>query len=206
MRPRAPSSWVRPTSRFCACPTTRRARAVAMVAGGDTRVIDASTAHRVADGWTYGFAEMDRGQRAAIRDARYVANPGCWPQGPTRVSAPAGSRRPAAGRLSRHRQRHIGLYRRRPLDDRGLCRQRRGGAGISALRAGAEAQARAGAEALRAAHRRSADAAGRRQFCARHGHRGAAPARPSHAGSDGTRVARRDRRPLCRDRRIRWWR
>jgi N-acetyl-gamma-glutamyl-phosphate reductase len=45
------------------------------------RVIDASTAHRVADGWVYGFAELDRGQADAIRQARRVANPGCYPTG-----------------------------------------------------------------------------------------------------------------------------
>ncbi len=55
---------------------------VALVADGTTRIVDASTAHRVADGWTYGFAEMDAGQRDRIAAARYVSNPGCWPQGP----------------------------------------------------------------------------------------------------------------------------
>ena len=44
-----------------------------------TRVIDASTAHRVADGWTYGLPELDVGRRDAIRDAQFVANPGCYP-------------------------------------------------------------------------------------------------------------------------------
>ncbi len=44
-----------------------------------TRVIDASTAHRVAHGWTYGLPELDAGQRDAIREARFVANPGCYP-------------------------------------------------------------------------------------------------------------------------------
>jgi N-acetyl-gamma-glutamyl-phosphate reductase len=43
-----------------------------------TRVIDASTAHRVADGWVYGLPELTGGQRAAIRGAKYVANPGCY--------------------------------------------------------------------------------------------------------------------------------
>ncbi len=47
-------------------------------AGGTTRLIDASTAHRVADGWVYGLPELARGQRDAIRAARYVANPGCY--------------------------------------------------------------------------------------------------------------------------------
>ncbi|MCR4266030.1 N-acetyl-gamma-glutamyl-phosphate reductase [Nitratireductor sp. ZSWI3] len=55
---------------------------VALIENNTTRVIDASTAHRVADGWTYGFAEMDRAQADAIRTAGRVANPGCWPQGP----------------------------------------------------------------------------------------------------------------------------
>ena len=46
-----------------------------------TRVIDASTAFRVNPDWAYGFAEMDKGQRAKIASASRVTNPGCWPQG-----------------------------------------------------------------------------------------------------------------------------
>ncbi|HEY8127743.1 MAG TPA: N-acetyl-gamma-glutamyl-phosphate reductase [Hyphomicrobium sp.] len=45
------------------------------------KIIDASTAHRVADGWVYGFAEMTPGQADAIRKATRVANPGCYPTG-----------------------------------------------------------------------------------------------------------------------------
>ena len=45
------------------------------------RVLDASTAHRVAPGWVYGFAELEPGQADAIRAARCVANPGCYPTG-----------------------------------------------------------------------------------------------------------------------------
>lgn len=55
---------------------------VALIENGTTRVIDASTAHRVAEGWTYGFPEMDAAQMKAIASAKRVANPGCWPQGP----------------------------------------------------------------------------------------------------------------------------
>ena len=55
--------------------------AVALIENGTTRVIDASTAHRVADGWTYGFAELEPGHREKLANARYVANPGCWPTG-----------------------------------------------------------------------------------------------------------------------------
>ncbi|GAB4167001.1 MAG: N-acetyl-gamma-glutamyl-phosphate reductase [Thalassobaculales bacterium] len=45
------------------------------------RLLDASTAHRIAEGWTYGFAEMVKGQAAAIAGAARVANPGCYPTG-----------------------------------------------------------------------------------------------------------------------------
>lgn len=45
------------------------------------RIVDASTAHRVSDGWTYGFAEMSSAQAKAIAGARLVANPGCYPTG-----------------------------------------------------------------------------------------------------------------------------
>ncbi len=43
------------------------------------KIVDASTAHRVAPGWVYGFAEMDKGQAQAIRQAKRVTNPGCYP-------------------------------------------------------------------------------------------------------------------------------
>src|SRR5689334_15863874 len=55
--------------------------AVAMIDNGDVRVIDASTAHRVAPDWVYGFAEMTKGQRAKIAAAKRVSNPGCYPTG-----------------------------------------------------------------------------------------------------------------------------
>ena len=45
------------------------------------RVLDASTAHRVAAGWTYGFAELEPGQAERIAAAARVANPGCYPTG-----------------------------------------------------------------------------------------------------------------------------
>eukprot|EP01035_Chromulina_nebulosa_P036574 gene36574-biopygen24057 len=43
--------------------------------------IDASTAHRTADGWSFGFPELDRDQRAAIQAATRVSNPGCYSTG-----------------------------------------------------------------------------------------------------------------------------
>lgn len=54
---------------------------VALIENDSTRVIDASTAHRVNPDWVYGFAEMDKAQSDAIAKARFVSNPGCWPQG-----------------------------------------------------------------------------------------------------------------------------
>ena len=54
---------------------------VSLVTSPNTVIIDASTAHRVANGWTYGFPEMDKGQRAAIQAARRISNPGCYPTG-----------------------------------------------------------------------------------------------------------------------------
>lgn len=56
-------------------------QSVSLVTNDTTRIIDASTAHRVAAGWTYGFAELDRAQGEKIATARRVGNPGCWPQG-----------------------------------------------------------------------------------------------------------------------------
>ncbi|WP_165220437.1 N-acetyl-gamma-glutamyl-phosphate reductase [Affinirhizobium pseudoryzae] len=56
--------------------------AVSMLSGNNkVRIIDTSTAYRVADDWAYGFAEMDSAQREKIRSARCVANPGCYPTG-----------------------------------------------------------------------------------------------------------------------------
>ena len=50
--------------------------------GGDApKILDASTAHRVAPDWTYGFAELADGQGEAIRSAQHVANPGCYATG-----------------------------------------------------------------------------------------------------------------------------
>ena len=50
----------------------------ALVDNPETKIIDASTAHRIADGWTYGFPEYRAGQRDAIARATRVSNPGCY--------------------------------------------------------------------------------------------------------------------------------
>jgi N-acetyl-gamma-glutamyl-phosphate reductase len=55
--------------------------AVSLVQSNSVRIVDASTAHRIAPGWAYGFAELDKHQRAAIAGSTRVANPGCYPTG-----------------------------------------------------------------------------------------------------------------------------
>ncbi|HEY2359314.1 MAG TPA: N-acetyl-gamma-glutamyl-phosphate reductase [Phenylobacterium sp.] len=55
--------------------------AVSLVQSNSVRIVDASTAHRTAPDWAYGFAEMDAGQRAVIAGSRRVSNPGCYPTG-----------------------------------------------------------------------------------------------------------------------------
>ena len=60
--------------------------AVAMIANDRTRVIDASTAHRVAPGWVYGFPEVS-GHDAVVGAAR-VSNPGCYSTGFIALIAP----------------------------------------------------------------------------------------------------------------------
>lgn len=60
--------------------------AVAMAEGSKVRIIDASTAHRVADGWAYGFPEITG--RDKIANAARVSNPGCYPTGFIALLAP----------------------------------------------------------------------------------------------------------------------
>ena len=60
--------------------------AVSMAEGSKVRIIDASTAHRVADGWTYGFPEIVG--REAVAAASRVSNPGCYPTGFIALIAP----------------------------------------------------------------------------------------------------------------------
>jgi len=60
--------------------------AVALIDNPHTCVIDASTAHRTAHGWTYGFPEWVG--RETVRNARFVANPGCYATGFIALVAP----------------------------------------------------------------------------------------------------------------------
>ena len=51
---------------------------VSFVGDGNTRLIDASTAHRVSDNWVYGFPELCQEQKGLITSASRVTNPGCY--------------------------------------------------------------------------------------------------------------------------------
>ncbi|MFO1318709.1 MAG: N-acetyl-gamma-glutamyl-phosphate reductase [Burkholderiales bacterium] len=52
------------------------------------RILDASTAHRVSEGWAYGFPELTPTQADAIARATHVANPGCYPTGAIALMRP----------------------------------------------------------------------------------------------------------------------
>lgn len=62
-------------------PDDAAVEAVGMISNTTTRVIDASTAYRVAPDWTYGFAEMEADQAERIAASTRVSNPGCYPTG-----------------------------------------------------------------------------------------------------------------------------
>lgn len=51
---------------------------VSMIQNPNVKVVDASTAHRVADDWVYGMPEYDAEQRERIAQANRVSNPGCY--------------------------------------------------------------------------------------------------------------------------------
>ncbi|MDY5483821.1 MAG: N-acetyl-gamma-glutamyl-phosphate reductase [Otoolea sp.] len=66
---------------FLCLPDAAAVEAVALAEGTGARIIDASTAHRTAEGWAYGIPELSKEHRAAIQKADRVANPGCHATG-----------------------------------------------------------------------------------------------------------------------------
>jgi N-acetyl-gamma-glutamyl-phosphate reductase len=62
-------------------PDAAAREAVALIVEPGVRVLDASTAHRTAPGWVYGFPELEPGRDAEIAAAARVSNPGCWASG-----------------------------------------------------------------------------------------------------------------------------
>lgn len=66
---------------FLCLPDAAAVEAVSLIENGNTKVIDASTAHRTAPGWAYGFAELSKLHRAQICESMRVSNPGCHATG-----------------------------------------------------------------------------------------------------------------------------
>lgn len=62
---------------FLCLPDAAAIEAAALVSNPQTCIIDASTAHRTVPGWTYGLPELVAGQRAQLRTAQRISNPGC---------------------------------------------------------------------------------------------------------------------------------
>ena len=66
---------------FLCLPDDAAREAVKLAEGAKAVVIDASTAHRTAEGWAYGFPELSPAHRAAIAASKRIANPGCYASG-----------------------------------------------------------------------------------------------------------------------------
>ena len=66
---------------FLCLPDAAAIEAVSLIGNPNTRVIDASTAHRTDPKWDYGFPELSAGHKAAIQTSKRVANPGCHATG-----------------------------------------------------------------------------------------------------------------------------
>lgn len=66
---------------FLCLPDDAAREAVLLVENPETVVIDASTTHRTAAGWAYGFPELSAAHRAAIAQGKRIANPGCYASG-----------------------------------------------------------------------------------------------------------------------------
>ena len=73
---------------FLCLPDAAAVEAVGLLENDHTRIIDASTAHRTAEGWVYGFAELYRDPTQTIGTARFLANPGCHATGFLAAAAP----------------------------------------------------------------------------------------------------------------------
>ena len=66
---------------FLCLPDAAAREAVAMVENDNVRIIDTSTAHRTEEGWAYGYPELSKAHREAIKNGRRVAVPGCHASG-----------------------------------------------------------------------------------------------------------------------------
>ena len=66
---------------FLCLPDDAAKEAARLAEGAKAVVIDASTAHRTAEGWAYGFPELSPSHRNAIQSSKRIANPGCYASG-----------------------------------------------------------------------------------------------------------------------------
>lgn len=62
-------------------PDAAARESVSLITNPDVKILDASTAHRINEEWTYGLPELNPDQRDLIRRAHRVSNPGCYPTG-----------------------------------------------------------------------------------------------------------------------------
>ena len=73
---------------FLCLPDDGAREAISLIEDEHVRVIDASTAHRTNDDWVYGYPELSKEQREAIRNGKRIANPGCHATGLISTTAP----------------------------------------------------------------------------------------------------------------------
>lgn len=73
---------------FLCLPDAAATEAAGLVTNPNTRIIDASTAHRTSPDWVYGFPELSSERRESIKAAKRVANPGCYATGFISLVAP----------------------------------------------------------------------------------------------------------------------
>ena len=66
---------------FLCLPDDAAKEAAMLAEGAKAVIIDASTAHRTAEGWAYGFPELSPSHRKAIQSSKRIANPGCYASG-----------------------------------------------------------------------------------------------------------------------------
>ena len=174
------------------------AKAIEGMGAKAPRMIDASSAHRVAPGWVYGFPELAPGQGAAIASARLVTNPGCHATGAIALIAPLTASGLIAKDFRDLDQFGQRLFGRRQGDDRSVRERPR--AELRALRAGAAAQAPAGDRTLFGPRGEADLRAVGRQFPPGHDRQRPAASRRAAGQAEGRRPARRARRALRRAR------
>lgn len=73
---------------FLCLPDAAAKEAARLVENPHARIIDASTAHRTCEGWTYGFPELSKERRKEIASCSRLANPGCHATGFISIVAP----------------------------------------------------------------------------------------------------------------------